>query len=172
MPCVGESPIPSFPGKITTSFNTSIFELPVPKMYPSAVLLALFAVAAPSLAQEITSAPSLPVPTPTQECSLTEIMPSCGVRHQSIPSPRELTETKLTLSPKVPCISAAANSIGCTVPKDFACHCSHGPAMQEAVIPCVMSACGSDAPVVASVAQAICTACVATPTVVATAPAR
>jgi len=51
---------------------------------------------------------------------------------------------------------------------DFACHCAHGPAMQAYVKPCVASACGAQAPVVGSVANAICTACVATPTAVAT----
>ncbi|KAK0642913.1 hypothetical protein B0T16DRAFT_305794, partial [Cercophora newfieldiana] len=71
-------------------------------------------------------------------CALTSQMPACGI----------------------PCISEAAHSVGCTVPMDFACHCSHGPAMQAAVMPCVATACGASAPIVGSIANAICTECV------------
>ncbi|KAK3938848.1 hypothetical protein QBC46DRAFT_237385, partial [Diplogelasinospora grovesii] len=71
-------------------------------------------------------------------CSVTSLMPTCGI----------------------PCITAAAIKIGCTASMDFACQCKSASAMQSAVMPCVMSACGrANAPVVGSVANAICTAC-------------
>ncbi|KAK0705475.1 hypothetical protein B0H67DRAFT_649802 [Lasiosphaeris hirsuta] len=109
-------------------------------------LLAALSLLAPAWSQ-ITEAPALVTPSPSIACPQTELMPSCGVA----------------------CVSAAAHSVGCTAVMDFACQCEHGPAMQQYVMPCVAAACGTAAPVVGSVANAICTACVATPTAVATA---
>ncbi|KAK1751170.1 hypothetical protein QBC47DRAFT_406426 [Echria macrotheca] len=111
-------------------------------------ILAFVSLAATAWSQ-ITEAPvdaAAPTATASISCSLTSLMPSCGIS----------------------CIAAAASAVGCTSPMDFSCQCSHAMAMQSAVMPCVASACGAAAATVGSVANAICTACVATPTMVAT----
>ncbi|KAK3386761.1 hypothetical protein B0H63DRAFT_447670 [Podospora didyma] len=107
-------------------------------MLSAALFLTAFSLLAAAAPQVTTDIPSQITAPPALPCSVASAMPSCGV----------------------PCIMSAAISIGCTTPMDFACQCSHAAAMQAAVMPCVASACGAQAPVVGSVANAICTACV------------
>ncbi|KAM7205850.1 hypothetical protein V8F33_000680 [Rhypophila sp. PSN 637] len=116
--------------------------------YTARILLfgLLAALLSPLGSARVTEAPSqiTAAPTPPVPCSLASLMPECGI----------------------PCVaSAAVSAVGCTNAMDFACQCSNASKMQAAVMPCVMSACGvATAPVVGSVANAICTACVGTAT--------
>ncbi|KAK0634238.1 hypothetical protein B0T17DRAFT_611284 [Bombardia bombarda] len=116
-------------------------------MQYSTVLLAILSSAVSSSALAITEAPAPAITAaPAAECTLTGLMPDCGV----------------------PCIASAAANIGCTDVEDFACQCKSAAAMQAAVMPCVVEACGTaTAPVVGSVANAICTECVAPATATA-----
>ncbi|KAK4454874.1 hypothetical protein QBC34DRAFT_420555 [Podospora aff. communis PSN243] len=116
-------------------------------MHSLNLLLAALTLVAPVWSQDVTAPPSGGPPTATgPPCAATSLMPACGI----------------------PCIIEAANEVGCTVPMDFACHCSHGPAMQAAAMPCVSSACGPDGAKVGAAMGAICSECVATPTAAAT----
>ncbi|KAK3680847.1 hypothetical protein B0T22DRAFT_524167 [Podospora appendiculata] len=125
-------------------------------MQPAALLLAaLSLVASASAGVATTSAPpsSTITAAPVPACTLTKLMPSCGIS----------------------CVSQAAIKIGCTASMDFGCQCKSAAAMQAAVMPCVISACGPvNAPVVGSVANAICTECVhpASATATATSTAK
>ncbi|KAK3371117.1 hypothetical protein B0T24DRAFT_594962 [Lasiosphaeria ovina] len=106
-------------------------------MLPTTLLMAAFAALASARPQVTTDIPSQITAPPALPCSVASAMPSCGI----------------------PCITSAAIGIGCTAALDFGCQCQHAAAMQAAVMPCVASACGTLAPVVGSVANAICTAC-------------
>ncbi|KAK3311903.1 hypothetical protein B0H66DRAFT_608983 [Apodospora peruviana] len=116
-----------------------------------AAALSAFTSVVSAKALPVTEAPPSQITAaPAPACTLTELMPACGI----------------------PCVSSAAIGAGCTSPMDFACQCSHAAQMQAAVMPCVMSACGmATAPIVGSVANAICTECVAPPAATATATA-
>ncbi|KAK3320397.1 hypothetical protein B0T19DRAFT_403053 [Cercophora scortea] len=121
-------------------------------MHPATLLLAGLSLVASASAVAITSAPSSTITAPpAPACTLTKLMPSCGI----------------------PCVSQAAIKIGCTASMDFGCQCKSAAAMQAAVMPCVISACGPvNAPVVGSVANAICTECVHPATATSTATAK
>ncbi|KAK4196990.1 hypothetical protein QBC40DRAFT_299756 [Triangularia verruculosa] len=63
----------------------------------------------------------------------------------------------------VDCIDKAAASNGCASPDDLVCQCKNYAKIQKAAEPCVIAACATKAPAVASVASEICSQCAGIP---------
>ncbi|KAK4149672.1 hypothetical protein C8A00DRAFT_18673 [Chaetomidium leptoderma] len=89
-------------------------------------------------ARGITEPPSAITPAPEAACTLTSLIPSCGIT----------------------CLISAAAGAGCPNPFDLACQCKVASKIHSIAAPCVQSKCGPQlGSTLDSVAAAICTEC-------------